>query len=260
MKILVLSDLHLEFLPLVPDETAADVVVLAGDIDLGLAGIEWGRASFPDKDVVYVAGNHEFYGHDWNGLRDQMRQEAHRQTVHFLENDAVIIDGVRFLGTALWTDFDLFGAARREAAMQAAQEYMTDYRRISAGPPGPHNKRPPLTPAHTRERHVESRAWLEQRLAEPHDGKTVVVTHFLPGIQSVAGRFRGEITSAAFASDFDAQMGQAALWIHGHTHDSFDYLLNGTRVVCNPRGYCEFRGNGIECENPSFEPDKTVEV
>ncbi len=55
-------------------------------------------------------------------------------------------------------------------------------------------------------------------------------------------------------------MGKAVLWIHGHTHDSFDYVHNGTRVVCNPRGYCEFAGNGIECENRQFDPDKTVAI
>ena len=258
MKILVLSDLHLEFLPLVPDETAADVVVMAGDIDLGIDGLSWGRRSFPGKELVYVAGNHEFYGHDWERLNDQLREQARRHEVHFLEDGAAEIAGVRFLGTSLWTDFDLFGADRRAEAMHTARDYMTDYARITVSSQA--KGRSALTPDMVRARHLASRAWLEQRLAEAAGKKTVVVTHFLPGMRSVAERFRDDLTSAAFASDLDALMGKAALWIHGHTHDSFDYVHNGTRVVCNPRGYCEFAGNSIECENRQFDPDKTVTI
>lgn len=270
MKLLILSDLHLEFLPLVPAGSAADVVVLAGDIDLGVSGISWGRLSFPDQEVVYVAGNHEFYGHDWDTLLDDLREEARRQHVHFLENDAVDIGGVRFLGTGLWTNFDLFGADRRAEAMRAAQCYMTDFARISVSRPqagfnpikgkswpGGHSL---LVPKLVRSRHLASRHWLQARLAESTDRKTIVVTHFLPSAQSVADRFKQDLTSAAFASDLDCLMGNAALWVHGHTHDSFDYTLNGTRVVCNPRGYCEFSGSGMECENPLFDSEKTVEI
>jgi predicted phosphodiesterase len=270
VKLLILSDLHLEFLPLVPTANEADVVVLAGDIDLGVSGISWGRQSFPDQEVVYVAGNHEFYGHDWDTLLDDLREEARCQHVHFLENDAADIAGVRFLGTGLWTDFDFFGAGRRAEAMRVAQEYMTDYVRISVSRPqaglDPVKRklqpggRSLLVPELVRSRHLASRSWLQARLAESIDRKTIVVTHFLPSAQSVADRFKQDLTSAAFASDLDGLMGNAALWVHGHTHDSFDYTLNGTRVVCNPRGYCEFTGGGVECENHLFDPEKMVEI
>lgn len=270
MKLLILSDLHLEFLPLILDSNDADVVVLAGDIALGVDGISWGRKSFPHQEVVYVAGNHEFYGHDWDTLLDDLREEARRQNVHFLENDAVDIGGVRFLGTGLWTDFDLFGVAYRAMTMRTAQQYMTDFARISVARPqdgfdprkgkaGP-DRQPLLTPEVWRARHLASREWLQARLAEPTHNKTVVVTHFLPGMQSVAERFKRDFTSAAFASNLDGLMGRAALWVHGHTHDSFDYTLNGTRVVCNPRGYCEFSGSGMECENRLFDAEKMVEI
>lgn len=270
MKLLILSDLHLEFLPLVPASNEADVVVLAGDIHLGVSGISWGRQSFPDQEVVYVAGNHEFYGHDWDTLLDDLREEARRQHVRFLENDAVDIGGVRFLGTGLWTDFDLFGADRRAEAMRVAQEYMADYVQISvsrlqAGLDQARGKlqldgQSLLVPELVRSRHLASRSWLQARLAESTDTKTIVVTHFLPSAQSVADRFRQDLTSAAFASDLDSLMGNAALWVHGHTHDSFDYTLNGTRMVCNPRGYCEFSGSGVECENHLFDLEKMVEI
>ncbi len=270
MKLLILSDLHLEFLPLVPAASEADVVVLAGDIDLGVRGISWGRRSFPDHEVVYVAGNHEFYGNDWDTLLDDLREEAHRHRVHFLENDAVDISGVRFLGTALWIDFDFFGTDKRADAMRVAQEYMTDYVRISVsrsqtGFDQVNGKlrtdgQSLLVPELVRARHLASRSWLKARFGESTDKKTIVVTHFLPSGQSVADRFKQDLTSAAFASDLDSLMGNAALWVHGHTHDSFDYTLNGTRVVCNPRGYCASWGNGIECENQLFDPKKMIEI
>lgn len=270
VKLLILSDLHLEFVPLVPGATEAEVVVLAGDIDLGVSGIVWGRQSFPHQEVVYVAGNHEFYGHDWDTLLDDLREAARREHVHFLENDAVDIASVRFLGTGLWTDFDLFGADKRAEAMRAAQQYMTDYVLISVSRPQAgfeqvsgkrrSDGRLGLVPELVRSRHLASRNWLQARLAESRDKKTIVVTHFLPSAQSVADRFKQDLTSASFASDLDSLMGNAALWVHGHTHDSFDYTLNGTRVVCNPRGYCEFSGSGIECENRLFDSEKIVEI
>jgi predicted phosphodiesterase len=270
VKLLIFSDLHLEFLPLVPADSEADVVVLAGDIDLGVRGISWGRRSFPGQEVVYVAGNHEFYGHDWDVLLDDLREEARRQRVYFLENDAVDINGVRFLGTALWTDFDFFGADRRAEAMRVAQEYMTDYVRISVSRPQTGFEQlngklrtvgqSLLVPELVRARHLASRSWLQARFGESTDKKTIVVTHSLPSGQSVAERFKQDLTSASFASNLDSLMGNAALWVHGHTHDSFDYTLNGTRVVCNPRGYCEFSRSGMECENQLFDPKKMVEI
>jgi len=112
MKLLVLSDLHLEFAPFVPEPAAvaaADVVVLAGDISPGTKAIAWARQAFPGKPVVYVAGNHEFYRCDWDKLPGALREEAKKHDVHFLENEAVTIEGVRFVGATLWTDFALFG-------------------------------------------------------------------------------------------------------------------------------------------------------
>jgi predicted phosphodiesterase len=100
VKLLVLSDLRVEFAPFEPDAAAvaaADVVVLAGDIHKGVRGIEWARAAFADKPIIYVAGNHEFYSHHWTRLLDKMHEVAKEQEVHFLENQAVEICGVRFL-------------------------------------------------------------------------------------------------------------------------------------------------------------------
>ena len=99
MKLHVLSDLHLELFGFQPDPAAvaaADVIVLAGDIHKGTRAIPWARKAFPDKPIVSVAGNHEYYDHYWFLLIEQLRAEARIHGVHFLENDAVTIDGVRF--------------------------------------------------------------------------------------------------------------------------------------------------------------------
>src|SRR6185295_12942775 len=101
-------------------------------------------------------------------------------------------------------------------------------------------------------------AWLEERFAEPHEGPTVVVTHFAPARGSIAARFAGSPLNACFVSDLEPQIRrwQPALWLHGHTHDSFDYRIGATRVVANPRGYV-LKG---EIENRRFDPSLTLEV
>jgi predicted phosphodiesterase len=89
MKLYILSDLHCEFAHFEPDPMAvarADVVVLAGDIDVGVAGIEWAAQAFKAKPVVYVCGNHEFYGHHWEDTLVRMRAAADRCGVYFLED------------------------------------------------------------------------------------------------------------------------------------------------------------------------------
>ncbi len=172
MKLLVLSDLHLEFEPFIPDPQAvaeADVVVLAGDIDVGVNGIRWAAEAFAGKPVVYVAGNHEFYDGHWDNSLGEMRAEAKALRIHFLENDSVEIDGLRILGCTLWTDFDYFGRDRRNGAMHQVESRtgMTDFGVIKADPlPDVHwkTKRHRLTALHTLRRHQESLAWLQGEL------------------------------------------------------------------------------------------------
>ena len=100
--------------------------------------------------------------------------------------------------------------------------------------------------------------WLERALAKPYAGSTVVITHHAPSRRSIHPRFADSLLNACFVSDAERLLdgSRARLWIHGHTHDSFDYALNGTRVVCNPRGYVK---NGVN-ENPRFDPNLVIEV
>ena len=288
MKLHILSDLHLEFCPFTPPPADAGVVILAGDIHVSTHGFGWARAMFPEQEIVYVAGNHEFYRYDWDAHLDAMRAEAARHRIYFLEDDAVVMDGVRFLGATLWTDFDFFGEHMRQSAMRACVQYLADFSQIHAavavpdmaaaapgapgepGEPGEHRRARAdltgtlhstsrlLTPEQVRARHLTSRAWLEGQLATPFNGKTVVVTHHLPSQQSVARRYRDDLGSAGFASRLESLMGKSVLWIHGHTHDRFDYKIKKTRVICNPRGYCS--RDGARMENRAFDPGLVVEV
>ena len=250
MRILILSDLHLEFSKFDPLATSADAIVLAGDISQKSNGIIWAREAFPDKPVIYVPGNHEFYGTDRLEMLSQMRIAAHQREVHLLDNDEVVIDGVRFLGSTLWTDFRLFGDEEQQFVMGWGRQRLNDFKLIHEG------RFRHFTPADSILIHKQSLAWLTAKLDEPFYGETVIVTHHLPSSLSVAERFKGDALSACFASNLDHLFGKAGLWIHGHTHDSFEYVANGTRVICNPRGYVTSSG----AENSEFDPTKIVEI
>lgn len=251
MKLHILSDLHLEFGPLELPATEADVLVLAGDIDLHTRGIEWGASVALGRPVIYVPGNHEYYHSHMSGLALEMRKRADARGVHLLDSDEVVVGDVRFLGTTLWTDFALYGpSASTIQAMRTADIYMADFGLIRYG-----GKRLFTARDAARIHHAAVR-WLRQRLAVAHNGPTVVVTHHCPHPRSIPTRFEGDILTPAFCSDLSSLIEefQPDLWVHGHTHDSFDYRVGGTRVVCNPRGYY-----GREL-NASFRADLTVDL
>ena len=162
---------------------------------------------------------------------------------------------MRILGATLWTDFGIAGDdAARAQAMDEAVRFSRDFSRITVDA----EQKEIFTPCHCAALFERHASWLAARLAEPFGGITVVVTHFAPSPGSIAPQFAGSPLNACFVSDLDALIASsgAALWIHGHTHDSFDYRLGGTRVLANPRGYVR---NGI-AENPEFEPGLTVQL
>jgi len=253
VKLHILSDLHLSRGALEIPRTDADVVILAGDIARPAQAMSWALGFA--KPVLYVAGNHEFYGGSIADTVDELKRLSAMTAVHVLDNEQVNIDGVRFLGTTLWTDFMLWtDRAQRELAMQQAQRFMRDFSKIHVDEPEPRLFTPDDAAALCR----ADVQWLETRLAESHAGPTVVITHHAPSRQSIHSRFAGSPLNGCFVSDLqhlaDAQ--RAQLWVHGHTHDSFDYFLNGTRVVCNPRGYAK---DGVN-ENPLFDSHFVVEI
>ena len=234
MKLHVISDLHLEHAAFTVPEVDADVAILAGDVAPGTAGVEWIRDNFDGRPVLHVAGNHEFYGDELPGLIPRMKQSVAGTGIHVLENDEVVIDGVRFLGCSLWTDFDFAGAENRANTMRICERLVNDYKQIRAtGRDGR------LRPQDTRDLHTASRAWLIERLAAGHDGPTVVITHHAPLVRQRPENPLMAAVGGAFASDLsDLMSGDAvSLWVFGHIHRVIDTEVNGTRVVSNQRGY-----------------------
>ncbi len=253
MKLHILSDLHLSTGPVEPPPTDADVVVLAGDLARPAAALAW--ATRFAKPVLYVPGNHEFYGGSLDGTVAELRRLARGTNVHVLDNDELVLDGVRFLGSTLWSDFRLDDTAERRAvAIDTAQRLVRDFSRIRLA----EGADALFSPAESTLRFDRNAAWLDARLHAPFTGPTVVVTHHAPSPRSIDPRFVGSPLNAAFVSDAEHLIDgrRAALWIHGHLHDSFDYVVNGTRVLCNPRGYWV---NGAN-ENRRFDPGLVVEV
>jgi len=251
VKIRIHSDLHLEFCDWTPPAALADVVVLAGDIHNGARGIEWARRRFPDTPVLYVPGNHEFYGGELQAVHSAMHAAARRFEIELLDGAEVNVGGTRFLGATLWTDFALRGSAPAQlgGAMADARCFMNDFRLIRYG------ERGLFRPEHARAIHGQQLQWLTAKLAEPFDGPTVVVSHHLPHPASIPAKQSRSVLNAAFASDLSHIVGPPiSMWIHGHTHDSCDHVVNDTRIVCNPRGYLPHE------PNPAFNPALVLEV
>jgi predicted phosphodiesterase len=276
MKLLILSDLHAECEPFeLPQGLDYDVAILAGDIVApGRVAARWLRdpARFGDRPIVQIAGNHEHYESVMDQKLAEMRCQAEAHGIHFLDRDEVVIAGVRFLGCTLWTDFGLriddpgFAGqpvrhlSDRQRSMDACTRHLADYAAIRVDDPYTSNSRGTrrLVPMDTLLIHRRHRAWLRRKLAEPFDGRTVVVTHHAPHRQSLAPRFAEDWASGGFVSEMPAEFFDVpVLWVHGHTHDSFDYRVGGCRVVCNPRGYVNWHG---EFENKDFDPGWVVEL
>ena len=253
MKICLLSDLHISVHPLPHPEVDVDLFVVAGDVHRPPAAIEW-AAQLPGP-VLYVAGNHEFYGGSIPGTYGQLRELARGTNVVVLEQEARVFQGVRFLGCTLWSDYRLFDSPEQAAlGLAQAQAQVRDFTRIQVAE-GFEDR---FSPALSRLLFDRSVHWLEQQFALPHAGPTVVVTHFAPSPGSISPRFAGSPLNACFVSDLDEPIRrwQPALWLHGHVHESFDYRVGDTRIVTNPRGYAP-QGR---TENPRFDPACVIEV
>ncbi len=271
MKIFVLSDLHLEMISIgaksdlfIPDD--ADMTVIAGGFYRADVAVRRARTEFPTGALVMVGGNDEHYltGMTVSKGIDKMRADAredsgvYNRPTYFLENDTVYLgndsESVRVIGCTLWTDFKLFGNYDLHASH--AQMNMNDYRFIKG------LNECKLMAFETADWHAQSRSYIERELLTPFSGKTIVVTHHLPSARSVRPRFRTDPFSPAFASNCDHLLELGAdLWIHGHIHDSCDYMVGEkTRVVCNPRGYKTYHRPEFWKENRAFIKDLIIEI
>lgn len=241
MKIAIVSDLHWESEQVAPlNSTDFDVLVVAGDAlgghdprdPIDVLG-QW----VADKPIIFVPGNHEFECRDIRSAVARLKSSAvcHASNIHVLYNDALVIDGVRFLGSTLWTDFCLKGKQYAYELSKTIEQNMPDFK----------YKRPDglrLKVKEVEQEHSMALKFLQHHLNEVHNGPTVVVSHFAPHEKSVHPKYANSPLNPWFANNLPEELiAQAQLWIHGHTHTSFDYPIdfNGKqcRVVCNPSGF-----------------------
>ena len=271
MNIQLLSDLHLESNPHLQIEPVpnADLLVLAGDIGSyqlrkdgsRLPEPDWGLQRFSPLPqfagwpvpVLFVPGNHEYDGLDFDEAHDTLRRTCDRLGLVWLEREQWLHAGVRVVGTTLWSDFDALaqGLAPREVqvargkAFRAANFYLRTMATQRGGSL--------FDAAAMREQALLCQQWLAAALAQPFDGPTVAVTHFAPSLRSADPRYGLTPGTAGFCNALDAMLAQADLWLHGHLHCCHDYTVGRCRVVANPMGYAE------KGEQRAFRPDGCVE-
>jgi predicted phosphodiesterase len=269
MIIKLVSDLHLEFSDItIPNTDNVDVLVLGGDIlvadKLFREGSEIGqrfrdflkRCSQDFPQVIWIAGNHEFYGGGhFYGHVDLMREYCanNYENVYFLECDTKIIDNVKFVGASLWTDMN----RNDPLTVLHCKDSMNDYKAIKNDRKGYIS----ISPRDTIDRHCDTLEYFRQAVAKDNDEqKIAVISHHTPSWQSCAEQYRRDyLMNGAFHNnleDFILDRPDISLWLHGHTHVAFDYILGNTRVVCNPRGY---QNHSIE-EETGWNINKVIEI
>jgi hypothetical protein len=278
MRIQLFSDLHLErdpdFTPHIAPGT--DVVILAGDIgsyqprsrlpgeDFGLERFSPRRPGAPPARVLFIPGNHEFDGLDYDTTYARLRAVCERLGIEWLDRTILTIGHVRFIGSTLWADFDALAVQERDLtrqlqqrgkAFRAANYYLSKNTTSIDGRP--------VLAEQMREMSLDCQAWLRAALATPFDGVTVAVTHFAPSLKSADPRYGLTPGTAGFCNAMDALFPFADLWMHGHLHCANDYLAEGVtdtgepwscRVVANPLGYAS------KGEQAAFRPDLVIEV
>jgi len=258
MRLQILSDLHLETETFeATPAPGAELLVLAGDIDRHWEGLRQ-FAGWP-VPVVFVAGNHEYDQRDVDQATIDLRTHCASLGIRMLQRDtAVLTDDqgrrIRLCGTVRWSDFNAFGPAGLDKALRAGSYFQRVMGATRFGQP--------FDAQAVRVLGLECRAWLDQVLGEPASGrwdKTVVITHFAPSLRSADPRYGKQPTTASFCNADDDLIPRADLWIHGHLHSRFDYLverpgLRASRVVCQARGL-EKKG-----EADGYDPLRVIEI
>ena len=243
VKIQIISALHQEFGVSELSFENADLVILAGDVNLGIKGIQWIMENIPDKPVIYVLGNHEYYKGTYPNTLRKIIELSKDSNVHVLENNFVEFEGIRFHGATLWTDFSLFGNPVEYGII--CQGKMNDYKLIRRDPSYSR-----LRTVDTYKIHQFSKNWLQSSLAESKGYKNVVITHHAPSIRSIPGAYENDPVAAAYASDLEGMIIRCKpeYWIHGHVHTPVRYNIGQTEVICNPHGYISEKYNGYNKE------------
>jgi len=244
-KFRLYSDLHREFdgweVPVIESEKDY-IVILAGDIAVARESGTYVdfiiNLCHRHKHVVYIPGNHEYYGSSTYTAWDNMKSHFEDiPNLHMLNQDSVVLDGVKIIGATLWTDFNDLDSG----AMYMASQYMNDYHSIRKDLPNEFGHAPKITPEDTAAEHYMARQFIDREL-ETNQGEglpILVVTHHGPTLQSVSPEFIGDTLNAAYVSDLSALIRERAptAWVHGHVHSSHNYTEGSTRVFTNPKGY-----------------------
>lgn len=243
------SDWHNEWAPtngIIPMPIVGDILVLAGDIVVDIPQLQAIMEQIPScVSVVYVMGNHEYYGWDWSVAECAYAKAVHAWPhMHLLQNSTVILRGIRFVGTTLWS------ALSGRLPAIAYQQYVADYDQI--GDAHGHT----ISPTMTQLWHQQAVDFLRRTLSEPWHGPTIVVTHHAPSFLSEHPKWAGSEIRGAFCSSLEdcIETYQPDAWIHGHVHESCDYFIGKTHVVCNPFGIWGTN------ENPQFNPVALIRV
>lgn len=280
LRLWVMSDIHLELtrgwdLPTPEQRPDFDVLVVAGDlVPRAERGVKW-LLERVRQPVVYVMGNHEFYGTDVDRTVEKAQAAAAGTNVHVLQNGVLRTGNVTFAGCTLWTDFAIGGDIPRSMAIAA--DRMNDFRKIRTNR---YIER--FRPSHAMARHKESRAFLESELRRSRgDERLVIVSHHAPipdmsdGLGGSDDEPRGSGDDSgltpAFRSDLRSLMSPAAddgrgelrpadMWIFGHTHQSFDSVVGNSRVLSNAKGYGPWPGQQTTWDNQNFDEKLVVEI
>lgn len=253
MRAWIFSDLHLpaggqSAATAVPQ---ADVCICAGNVSEGgiVESVRWlGRIVCPHMPVIFVPGNLDYRGSSIPEVMQEGRSEARAfPLLHILDEEVRVLGGVRFVGATLWSDFALFGDQR--SAMDAAAN-LDDYIKIKTS----REPRKRFSPRQSMTLHRSACMFLEHQLAMSRGLPAVVVTHHAPSLHSVPNDWFDDPRAPTLASGLDRLIlqFQPGLWVHGHIHQSREYPIGRTRVVCNARGY--------RCGPGGFIPDLVVDL
>jgi len=248
-KLWILSDLHLEFFEgkYSPNPPKHDFLILAGDIDIGIKNSVYSISHLSNNPIIQIAGNHEYYRRYFENEINAI-DDVRSAGWNYLENHTYISQehNIKFIGCTLWSDFNIFN--NQQESMILSERYINDFFLIN------HNGRN-FRPEYALKIHKTSLSFLNRELESPFMGKRVVITHHAPSKYSIHPRFQDSPLTPSFVNNLEKLIlrYQPDLWIHGHTHDSFDYYIKNTRVICNPRGYDHEL-------NSSFKEDLVVEI
>jgi Icc-related predicted phosphoesterase len=277
MKIALVSDVHLEFGDLDFDnDSSADVLILGGDICVAsdmaqrdpynTMGSEYRSNRFHDffqrccsrfPHVIFIVGNHEHYHGDFARTVPHFRDVlGYLPNLHILEKETFVLDDITFIGGTLWTDMN----KRDNRTLHDISRMMNDFRCVDntnktedgRGWPGR------FTTTDAANDHDAMVAFIDQTIAANPAGRYVVVGHHSPSRLSTHPKYQHQfIMNGGYSSeldDFIQDRPQIKLWTHGHTHEDFDYMIAGCRILCNPRGYINYE------ERADTWRLKTVEV